>query len=241
MTNKTKEEKKKKGKKNLAEGSLSYHEEAHIYNRFSQVEDALDLTIQYLTPLVKGKHVLDVGCGTGKYASFLAPAAKTYCGIDISPYQIWFASKRTERIGNVSLMCTPAESIDLPSESIDMVISTWVIGTIDTKERKRKSIEEAARTLKKGGSIYLVENDIGGDFEYIRGRMPDTSRTKEYNDWLENEMGFKPDARFDTFFGFTSLEEAKSIIGSIWGDVAAGRVKGKNMGHKVIIYKWTKN
>ena len=40
--------------------------------------------------------------------------------------------------------------------------------------------------LTKNGSIYLVENDIGGEFEEIRNRYPDISRTKKYNDWIES-------------------------------------------------------
>ena len=69
-----------------------------------------------------------------------------------------------------------------------------------------KVLEEMKRVLKKDGDIYLVENDIGGEFEKIRNRYPDTKRTKEYNDWIENN-GFICKNRFETYFKFKSLIE----------------------------------
>jgi SAM-dependent methyltransferase len=138
---------------------------------------------------------------------------------------------------NAKFLCSSAESIDLPDESLDVVISTWVVGTIQGVDRKAQAINEATRVLRKGGSIYLVENDLNGDFEYIRNRYPNVARTKAYNGWLENEMGFVPVSRFETYFGFDSLDEARLIIGSIWGEEASLRVSRKDIGHNIVIYE----
>lgn len=220
---------------NLSEGSKSYHEEAHVYERFSQVEDTPGMISDYLKPLVKGKDVLDLGCGTGKYLLPLAPFAKHYTGLDISSDQLAIARAKAAGLQNVDFLCSSAESIDLPDESIDTIISTWVLGTILDDDRRSVAVNEAQRVLRKEGSIYLVENDLGGDFEMIRGRYPDTARTKGYNDWLEGQ-GYSPVSRFETYFDFSSLDEAKNIFGAIWGQDAANRVSDKRVSHNIVIY-----
>ena len=67
---------------------------------------------------------------------------------------------------NAKFLCSSAESIDLPDESLDVVISTWVVGTIQGVDRKAQAINEATRVLRKGGSIYLVENDLNGEIKF---------------------------------------------------------------------------
>jgi hypothetical protein len=77
---------------------------------------------------------------------------------------------------------------------------------------------------------------MGGEFEEIRGRYPDTARTKEYNDWLL-EQGFSIATQFETYFEFDSEDEARKVIGSIWGEEVGDKVKNKNIEHKIVIYK----
>ncbi|MGV8086494.1 MAG: class I SAM-dependent methyltransferase [Candidatus Woesearchaeota archaeon] len=218
---------------NLAEGSKSYHKEADIYERFSQVEDTPEKILQFFKLVVKDETVLDLGCGTGKYARLLSPLTKKYYGIDISADQLKIAKDKNP---DVEFICNSAEKINLLSETIDTIISTWVIGTVNGYKRKAQVISEALRVLKPNGKIYLIENDIGGDFETIRGRYPNISRTKEYNDWLENEMKFKPVSRFTTYFDFSSIQEAKQIMGSIWGKDASDNVQSKKINQNIIIY-----
>ncbi len=226
---------------NLAEGSRSYHDNAQIYERFSQAEDAPNKILDFLRSRVTGKDVLDVGCGTGKYLAKLAPITHSYSGLDISSDQLAIAQQKARNLDNVRLICSSAETIDVPSESIDVVISTWVIGTIQGVERRARAISEATRVLRKEGSIYLVENDIGGEFEFIRDRFPDISRTREYNDWLEKDLAFILLSRFTTHFGFESLDEARKVIGAIWGSQAAQRVQRKDIEHKIVIYEKKKS
>ncbi|MFH1401168.1 MAG: class I SAM-dependent methyltransferase [Nanoarchaeota archaeon] len=224
-------------RQNLSEGSKTYHEDAHIYERFSQAEDHPRMILDYLLPSTKGKSVLDLGCGTGKYMAHLASSASRYVCLDISSEQLRIARTRAE--GNVEFLCSSAESIALPDESMDIIISTWVLGTIVDKDRRSAALREAQRVLKKQGSIYLVENDVGGDFERIRGRYPDTTRTKRYNEWLEMH-DFQAVKRFTTYFQFHDVDEAKRIFGSIWGRDVADRTKDAKIMHNIIIYQQIK-
>ena len=222
---------------NLAENSKSYHEEADVYERFSQAEDTPKKILNYLLPLVIDKNVLDLGCGSGKYLA-LAPFTRKYTGLDVSFDQLKIARQKAKNASNVEFICSSAEKINLPNESQDIIIAAWVIGTILDEDRRTKVVLEAQRILKKQGNIYLVENDIGGDFEQIRGRYPNITETKKYNDWLEKN-GFTPINRFETHFEFDSLDEARNVFSSIWDQEAAKRIKNKRISHNIAIYTKT--
>ena len=125
-------------------------------------------------------------------------------------------AKEKVKDDNVEFICCSAENIPLEDNSIDSIISTWVLRTILEEDRRTKVFNEMRRVLKENGSIYLVENDIGGEFEEIRNRYPDISRTKKYNNSLENN-GFKCYNKFETYFKFDSTEQAQKIFSNIWG------------------------
>src|SRR5450631_1439685 len=52
---------------------------------------------QFLLQFVAGKDVLDVGCGTGYGSDYLASAARSVIGIDLSSRAVAFARKRYTR------------------------------------------------------------------------------------------------------------------------------------------------
>jgi ubiquinone/menaquinone biosynthesis C-methylase UbiE len=220
---------------NLLEGSKSYHSEADVYERFSRAEDAPQKVRKFLMPLLKNKDVLDLGCGTGKYLAYFARCSRKYYALDSSREQLSIA-KAKDRSTKTVFLCSSAEDIPLPDGCVDIAISTWVLGTISGARRRKKALLEMARVLRKHGRIYLVENDIGGEFEEIRNRYPNSSETRTYNKWLEDN-GFRAVKRFKTSFRFGSTKEARTVFAAIWGSAAGNRVKSKTINHRVIIYK----
>ncbi len=197
---------------NLYEKSKSYYAEADVYDRFSQCEDAPGLILKRLVPRVRGKRLLDLGCGSGKYAALLAPHAESVVGVDASEQQLANARKRSAHLPNVSLVRAPAGATGLPARSFDMVLASWVFCTILDEERRLRAIREAERVLTPGGQIILVENDEGGEFEEIRSRVDDPlERTRKYNDWLVESVGFSVEEKIETYFDFGSTEEAKRL------------------------------
>lgn len=82
-----------------------------------------DFRIQLLGPL-KGKRILDVGCGDGVNAVLLAKLGADVTGIDISPGAIALARQKAEVDGltaNCRFLCGPAEEMDLPRASFDII------------------------------------------------------------------------------------------------------------------------
>jgi SAM-dependent methyltransferase len=95
--------------------------------------------------------VLDVGCGTGNYASALVAA--TGCrvsGVDPSPAMLDRAAGATTW---ESLQQANAESLPFPDAAFDVIISTDVIHHIGDRDAY---FAEAARVLRPGGQAATV-------------------------------------------------------------------------------------
>ena len=221
---------------NLSEKSKNYYEENDIYETFSIAEDYPNKIYEFLLPKVKDKIVLDLGCGTGKFMQKFYKQTSKYYGLDSSNKQLEVAKTKVKG-DSVEFLCCSAENIPLPDNSIDVIISTWVLGTILEIDRRNKVLNEMNRILKKDGNIFLVENDIGGEFEEIRNRYPDIKRTKEYNDWIENH-GFSCENRFETYFKFKDKEQAKKVFTNIWGEEIGNKVNNDIIRQNIIIYKY---
>jgi 2-polyprenyl-3-methyl-5-hydroxy-6-metoxy-1,4-benzoquinol methylase len=73
-----------------------------------------------------GKHILDVGCGSGMNAVQLAKLGATVTGIDLSRKEIELAHRRAQVNGVsdfVTLMCSPIEIADIADNTFDII---WV-------------------------------------------------------------------------------------------------------------------
>lgn len=223
---------------NLSEKSKNYYEENDIYEIFSVAEDYPNKIYECLLPKVKNKVVLDLGCGTGKFMQKFYKETAKYYGLDLSNDQLNIAKNKINS-NNVEFMCCSAENIPLEDNSIDVIISTWVLGTILEIDRRNKVLDEMKRVLKRGGNIYLVENDIGGEFEEIRNRYPNIERTKQYNEWIESN-DFIQFNKLKTYFKFQSEEQAKMIFSNIWGEEKGDKVKSSTIEQNIIIYNYQK-
>ena len=163
----------------LMELSELYRSRAELYDHFANAEDAPAKVLSFLATLVCNKTVLDCGCGTGKYVRLLAPFCKTYYAVDVAGDALERAASKAA--SNVQVISARAEALPLADHSVDVVFGTWVLGTISDTARRKLAIESCLRVLRPGGAMYLVENDIGGEFEYVRGRYPEIALTREYN------------------------------------------------------------
>ena len=221
---------------NLSEKSKNYYEENDIYEIFSIAEDYPNKIYECLLPQIKNKIVLDLGCGTGKFMQKFYDKATKYYGLDLSDQQLNIAKRKVDS-NSVEFICCSAENIPLPDNSVDIIIATWVLGTILELDRRNKVLAEMRRVLKDNGSIYLVENDTGGEFEKIRNRYPNIQRPKEYNDWIEGN-GFSCYNKFETYFKFNDKDQAKNVFSNIWGNETGDKVNKEIIKQNIIIYKY---
>jgi SAM-dependent methyltransferase len=112
-----------------------------------------------IDPLCTGETVLDVGCGGGM--DLLLAARRVgkrgrAIGIDMTPEMLERAGAATLAAGlsHVELHRGEAQSIPLPSETADAVISN---GVLNLTPDKNEAFAEIARVLRPGGRLLLAD------------------------------------------------------------------------------------
>jgi len=130
---------------------------------------------------VKGKRILDAGCGAGYLCRLLAEKGAKLTGVDLSRRFIGIA-KGYEKKKPLDIRYECADLADLSrfsSLSFDMVVSVYVL--CDTRNYAR-AINEIARVLKPNGRfILLIEHPCFGWQAGGWERVPkDSERNEDY-------------------------------------------------------------
>lgn len=105
---------------------------------------------------VRGKSVLDAGCGTGIFSIIFANnGAKQVTGIDISEGSLQTARhlKQKFHLENAEFHEQDMLTLPFPDNSFDIV---WAWGTVHHTTDPFKAISELIRVLKPSGSILLA-------------------------------------------------------------------------------------
>jgi len=223
--------------KNLLKNSEAYYDNNDYYEIFSIAEDSEKKVDNYLINLSKNKIILDAGCGTGKYLPVLEKNAKQYIGIDLSDMQLEKARNKSIKDNSIFINSN-INSIPLENNSIDLIVSSWVLGTITDLSEREQCLNELKRVLKIDGIIILVENDENSEFEELRERTKD-SRTMNYNNWI-TQHGFVEDEKIDTYFQFTDLKTTHKCFEIIYGKDIANKINNNKIEHKIVIFKYIK-
>lgn len=118
-----------------------------------------------LLPGIKGKRVLDAGCGPGVYAKILLQRGAEVVAFDRSPKMVELAEKR---IGEAALVVQAdfEEPLDFAGdEEFDVVLSSLAL---DYVEDWHQVFNEFFRALKPGGSLVFSIGHPFGDYRRFR-------------------------------------------------------------------------
>ncbi len=133
-------------------------------------EEAIAYSYSLLGEL-KGKKLLELGCGSGKQAFYFAEKGAEVTVIDISPESIQavekLAAKQASRKQEGDLqkqkqlsqkpvlraMLMNAESLDFPPETFDAIY----INSVMMHVHHQAVLQECARVLKRGGRLVIIE------------------------------------------------------------------------------------
>jgi arsenite methyltransferase len=115
--------------------------------------------------IAPGETILDLGCGAGIDAVLAArrtgPEGRVI-GLDFLPEMLERTAAAAADAGlqNVETLEGEMESIPLPDESVDHVISN---GVINLSARKRRVLAECGRVLKSGGKLSVSDLTVGDE------------------------------------------------------------------------------
>jgi ubiquinone/menaquinone biosynthesis C-methylase UbiE len=99
--------------------------------------------------------VLEIGVGTGRNLYFY-PTEVHLTGVELSPKMLEIARRRARESGiEADLRVGDAQDLPFPDASFDTVVATLALCTIPDD---RRAVTEAARVLRPGGRLLLLEH-----------------------------------------------------------------------------------
>ncbi len=144
---------------------------------------------------IRGKTILDVGCGTGIYAKILKRGGAKVCGIDISPKMIDIAKKEVK---GVDFQVGSAYNLPYKAESFDVAISPLVLEHLS---HPKKAFREVYRVLKRHGTfIFSIGNPVTAVTARIPGK-PKYERKRIFLDYFNEGLQYRRWNRSKTALG----------------------------------------
>jgi ubiquinone/menaquinone biosynthesis C-methylase UbiE len=110
--------------------------------------------------------VLEIGFGTGLNVRYYPPEVTTVLAVEPSGVCMRMAAPRISSSSTVVEHAgLTGEHLDLPSEEVDVALSTWTLCTIPDLSA---ALEEVRRVLKPGGTFFFVEHGHAPDAKTAR-------------------------------------------------------------------------
>ena len=153
--------------------------------------------------LSKEKTVLEIGVGTGRLATRVAPFCKEFTGIDLSPKTIVRARENLAEYPNAKLVCDDFNTYSF-KEGFDVIYSSLTFMHI---ENKAAAIKKAASLLCKDG-LFVLSIDKNRDEFIDMG----TRKIKIYPDKKEDIPRFMCEADLNVLEEFET-EHAYLFVG----------------------------
>lgn len=117
-----------------------------------------------LMPLISASSVvLDLGCGIGRVARYVAPLCATIWAVDASETMLSHARSRLAALSNVRYArCDGTRMPDVPSGSVDVAYSLLVLQHLE-REDAFALLRDLRRVLRTDGRAYLTFPNLLSD------------------------------------------------------------------------------
>ena len=107
-------------------------------------------------PDVRGKDVVELGCGTAYFSAWLAKRGARVVGVDVTPAQLETARRCQRETGiEFQLIEASAEDVPLPDASFDLVVSEYGASIWCDPALW---LAEASRLVRPGGELVFLRN-----------------------------------------------------------------------------------
>lgn len=202
-----------------------YTEEADKYELLISKQPSLAEVIAEIK-CYDGLDIVDLGAGTGRLATVLAPMAKSVTLLDKAQPMLNIAAAKLAKANAANWVTIAADHRKLPlaSRSADMIVSGWSVCYLananvpDWQSNLRDMMNEMKRVLRPGGTVVLLET-MGTGTE-----VPDPPAfLQPYYRSLADDYGFSY-KWVRTDYQFEHLSQAEELAAFFFGDDMARRV-----------------
>ena len=133
------------------------------------VEHYLKKRVEFIKKYVRGRLILDVGCGTGMFAQRLKKERFEVTGMDPSQKMLDIAKERFDG----QIIKGSSDSLPFENEIFDCAVSIAVFHHIADEKKVFKTISEMVRVVKNGGVIIIWDhNPLNPYWPVIMKKVP---------------------------------------------------------------------
>lgn len=155
---------------------------------------------------LNGIRILDLGCGAGEAAVYLATQGANAVASDLSDGMLQVAQKLANKNGvTIETSKSPAEVIEFPDNEFDMVYAANLLHHVDVE----KCIAEVHRVLKPGGKFFSWDPLAHNPVINVYRRMAMEVRTED-----EHPLRMKDLKLFNKYF--SKVESKGFWLFSLW-------------------------
>jgi SAM-dependent methyltransferase len=133
----------------------------------SDTRARLQASLNFPLEDLRGKLVLDVGCGVGRFGEIVHEFGGTYVGLDYS-LAIDAACANIGHLPNVHLLQADLFHLPLAENTFDLVIS---LGVLHHTPDPRRAFAGLPRVLKPGGALSVTVYDAGNKVYVLNSRF----------------------------------------------------------------------
>ena len=134
---------------------------------FQVLQDRLELS---------NKRVVDIGCGDGEFAAAITQLGAKVSGIEPDPVQA-AQNRDAQPVAGLELFEAGAQSLPLENASQDVVLFRFSLHHIPPSLYP-EVFKEAARVLKPGGALYVMEPVAQGSSQYVMELFHDETEVR---------------------------------------------------------------
>ncbi|RUS82646.1 hypothetical protein EGW08_009599 [Elysia chlorotica] len=162
--------------------------------------------LSYL-PNYKGKAVIELGAGIGRFTSELAKTAKKVIAVDFMDSFLKKNEEDNGHMGNIEFIVGDVTKLEQPEESLDLIFSNWLLMYLDDIE-VQALFQKQLRWLKPGGHLFLRESCRQQSGDKKRGANPTHYRDPEKYEAFYSSVSQPCDS--DNIYGY-DLVVSKSV------------------------------
>jgi len=206
-----------------------YAGQAGPYHRMVAAEDVdgnLLPALERAAPM-RGRHVLDLGSGTGRIPLLLRGVAARVTALELSAAMLREQRLRREESGeNWALVRGDMRFLPVADACADVVTAGWAIGHLTGwhpdgwRGQASLVLREMLRAAAPGGALVVMETMTTGAL----APAPPSPVLAEYYTWLEGEWGFRREV-IQTDYRFADVDEAVACTRFFFGDELAEKIR----------------